>query len=167
MLRNPFFIFLFLLVNQSIFAQNQFISTSISFNRMDYFHSLNLSKKIQKWEIGAGAGYGINRTIFQQRFFPRLQINTGYCVLQKKKWSIEPTVSICFSWLKVNKSSKYFTNWTETLGGFTWFYGEKWAIGQTLQLGYQFENYHNSITNQRQFVGVWAYSFDLKLRYAL
>lgn len=147
-------------------SQENLISTGVELNRLDYFHSFNYARRLDKFELGAGFAYGINRTIFQQRFFPRFQIQGAYTILQKNKFQLQPTLSLGFSVLKINKQSDKFTNWTEALGGLSWFYGDKWAIGQTFQLGYLVENYYNSISQKRTFVCVWTYSVAVKVRYA-
>lgn len=164
-MRNLCLLFLIVSSFNIVLSQKNFITSRLTANRIDYFHEFGYTRSVNNWEVGGGIGYGINRTVFQQRFFPRFNIQGAYAVLKKNKFQLQPTFALGFSVLKINKLSDKFTNWTETLGGFSWFYGDKWAIGQTLQLGYLFENYFNSIQGKREFVSVWSYYIAINVRY--
>jgi len=158
------FVLLFILINCLVlFAQEHRLSTSIGVTRYDYFHSIDYSIKNKKLEASAGAGYGINRSYFQQRFFPKLQLLVGYNFFQQPKFEFGPSFYTSFSWLKINKLSDRFTNWNEFFGGFSWSYGRNWKIGQTICAGYFTESFFSTLLNERDRVGNWGYYINLKL----
>lgn len=164
----PWVTLFFVLFNYSVsLAQEYRISTSVGLTRFDYFHSVDASLQHKKWELSTGFAYGINRTYFQQRFFPKVQLQTGYDFIHKPKFELGTCIYTSFSWLKVNKASKHFTNWSEFFGGLSWSYGGKWKVGQTITAGYFTESNFSTLIQKRDRVGNWGYFFNLQLIHVL
>lgn len=143
------------------------ISTSFGVTRFDIFHSVGFSRNFKRFQPEIAFSYGINRTIFQQRLFPKMSISTTYNFVQKEKIEVGPIVYYAFSVLKLNASSSKRNYWNEFYGGIEWNYGDKWKIGQQLTAGYFVENYFNTIHSKRLNVSNWGYYFNIKLTHEL
>lgn len=164
----PWVALVFVLFNYSVsLAQEYRVSSSVGVTRFDFFHSVDFTLQQQKWELSTGFAYGINRTYFQQRFFPKVQFQTEYNFIHRPKFELGPCIYTSFSWLKVNKSSKHFTNWGEFFGGISWSYGGKWKVGQTITAGYFTESYFSTLIQKRDRVGSWGYFVNLQLIHVL
>jgi len=158
---------LFLVFSLRLIAQEHRLLTAVSATRFDYFHSFDYSQYLNKCEVSMGIGYGINRSVFQQRLFPKVQLQATYNFIEQPKFQLGPSVYGAFSWLKINKMSNYFTNWSEFYGGLSWTYGGQWKIGQTIVAGYVSERFFNTIAERKTSVGNWGFSVSLKLVYVL
>ncbi len=143
------------------------IETNVSITRFDIFHSLSYRAKMNRFQYSSGFGYAINRSIFQQRFFPKVSIQGSYAILEKPKFVLGPSIHYSFSWLKINSSTNHFSNWNEFFGGIQWQYGKKWKIGQTISAGYFSESYFNQFKQRRSKVGNWGYCMTLSLIHEL
>lgn len=143
------------------------IETNVSITRFDIFHSFAYRAKMKRFQCSGGFGYGINRSVFQQRFFPKVSIQGSYSILEKPKFVLGPSIYYSFSWLKINANTNHFSNWNEFFGGIQWQYGKKWKIGQTISAGYFSESYFNKLKQQRSKVGNWGYCMTLSLIHEL
>lgn len=143
------------------------ISTTVGVSRFDIFHSVGLSTTIQCFEPEISIGYGINRTVFQQRFFPKTSLSTSFNFIQKEKFELGVMLQYALSGVKLNASSKYRNVWNEFNGGIEWEYGRKWRIGQQLLFGRYAENYYNTLYVKRVSVSGWGYFLSIKLSHEL
>lgn len=143
------------------------ISTIVGITRFDIFHSVGLSTTIHRFEPEISIGYGINRTVFQQRFFPKLGLSTCYNFIQKEKFELGLMLQYALSGMKLNASSKHRNLWNEFNGGVEWEYGNKWKIGQQLLFGRYAENYYNTLYSKRVSASGWGYFIGLKLSHEL
>ena len=146
---------------------NSSIQTEIGFTRFDFFHSFQYTKTEGNWNFSGGLGYGIIRSLFQQRFYPRTTLSIGYNLLQKERIQFEPIVNHSYSFLNYNKLSNEFHHWNEYLFGIRFAFGKKWKVGQTVLVGYYSENFKSASLNQRVKVGGLAYYGALFLKYEI
>lgn len=146
------------------FGQNT-VSMSISFSKIDFFHGVEYSKKLNAFEVFSGFEYGIVRTIFQSRFFPKIKIGAGYFPLNRKSFQIGPVLQYDFSYLQYSKVPKAVVNYHELSIGLRWRYGKKWKIGQTMLVGGLWESGYSSIYNKNRIYGTLGYIFQIDFGY--
>jgi len=169
-LMSYFLLFSFLIFPQDTLQKEKMthrIETNISITRFDIFHSFEYSAKVNHFQASVGLGYGVTRTFFQQRFFPKINVLGVYNLINNPKFSFGPSVYYSFSWLKINQTSKHFNNWNELFGGLHWEYGNKWRIGQTISAGYFSESYFNQFLNKRAKASNWGYFVNFSLIHEL
>jgi hypothetical protein len=146
------------------FGQNT-VSTSVSFTKLDFFHGVEYSRKFDAFEVFTGFEYGIVRTAFQSRFFPKMKIGAGYFPLNRERFQLGPVFQYGFSYLQYSKTPKGITNYHELNTGLRWKYGKKWQIGQTLLLGGLWERSYNTIYQKNKTYGTWGYVLQIDFGY--
>lgn len=150
----------------SVHAQNS-IGMSVNVSKLDYFHGIEYGRKFNSLEVIAGFEYGIIKTLFQSRFYPKIKVGAVYHALAIKKFSLGPIIQYGFSFLRYSKVPNGTVNYHELNTGLRWSYGEKWKIGQTLLLGGLWENGYNSIYHKRKTAGTIGFVAQIDVRYAL
>lgn len=148
------------------YSQTQSISTSVGFTRFDIFHSIEYSVDTNRCDFSTSFGYGMNRSLFQQKLFPRFSIGFRYSALQKNRLELGPLISYSLSFIKFTPHSKA-TIWNELNTGFFWSYGNRWKIGQSIMVGYVSQSHFSTIQQKRTTGRTLGYYADLKLSYAL
>ncbi len=154
------------LPSSTVFAQNQSVSTSIGITRFDFFHSFEYEYQPTKFSFSAGIGYGINRSIFQKHFYPRITVGSTYYLVNKEKFQIGPHVTYALSFIRLTPNSK-MNYWNEFNGGLQWSYGNKWKIGQTILVGYISESHFSTIDQKRVSAATINYYFSIALKYEI
>lgn len=139
---------------------------SVSYTKIDFFHGVEYSRKLGAFETFAGFEYGIVRTVFQSRFFPKVKIGTNYFPLNRERFQLGPILQYGFSYLQYSKSPKGVANYHELNTGLRWRYGKKWKIGQTLLIGGLWEREHNSIYQKNKTYGTLGYVLQIDFGYA-
>lgn len=138
---------------------------SVNFTKTDFYHGMEYGRKINAFEPYVGFEYGIIRTVFQSRFFPKIKVGTTYFALDKEKFRIGPTVQYSFAYLRYSKHPKGVANYHELNAGLRWRYGKKWQIGQTLLIGGLWENSYNTIYQQNKMYGTFGYVLQIDCAY--
>lgn len=157
-------LYIFLFFHPASFGQNT-VSMSVSFTKIDFFHGMEYSRKLNDFEISTGFEYGIIRTVFQSRFFPKVKAGATYYALNKEKFRIGPIVQYGYSYLRYSKIPKGIINYHELNGGLRWKYGKKWQIGQTLLVGGLWERGYNTIYQQNKTSGTFGYVLQIDFGY--
>lgn len=142
------------------------VSTAFSINRLDFWHEFLYGIGKNKWQTQVGTGYGINRTWFQGRLFPKLSVGGTYFWLDREKFELGPHVQYNFCHLKYSKSDRAAVNWHDGVVGVRWNYGQRWKIGQTIGIGYFVERYYSTIYDRKMSAGNWMYYANLSVSYA-
>lgn len=156
---------IFILIHFGSFSQTHSISTSVGITRFDIFHSIAYSLDTNRCSFSAGLAYGINRTVFQQKIFPRVSAGFHYSALKKNRFELGPEISYSFSFLKYTSSSKP-TMWNELNTGLFWSFGNRVKVGQSVLVGYVGQSHFSTIQQKRTTGSTWGYYVDLKLSYA-
>lgn len=141
------------------------IGTQLSFNRFEKFHSFTYTYGIKRWEFRAGVGYGLVRTLFQQRFYPMVSTGVSYDLLSSHKWNLGPTISYIFSGYTYNSVAKSKVIYQDILLGLQFYYGQKWQVGTRLMGGWSVEQMFNLPDGGRN--GVPNYYGEIGVRYVL
>lgn len=139
-------------------------------SRMDFFTGLNYSQSslnLPGLEPFVSLEFGVNRTFFQSRLYPRLSIGIVYKALNRNKFSVGPAISYSYSILKVNLQSAHFHQWNEVYAGYKLSYGQKFKVTNMAVVGLMNERYFNQLTERTDGVNSIGFYFNLGLTYAL
>jgi hypothetical protein len=163
------FVFLFLSFFQ-ISAQTEkksLIGATFQYQSMDFFLTGNYFRQLQKFEYTAGFGVGINRTLFQKRFFPIIGISGSYYFLNRSKFQLGPTILFQSSLLKVNSQTTYFNYYNQLSGGYTLAFGKRLEVYQSTFYGINFESYYSTLLDKYNTINSLKFSLQVGVKYAL
>jgi hypothetical protein len=133
---------------------------------MDFFSGVRLGKQIGDVEFGMTGEFGINRTFFQSRLYPRISIGVNYFLLDREKFRFGPAVSYSYSMLQVNKSAGSWHKWNEIYGGYTLSVGDKWRFSHSLMAGWMNERYRSQISQKMYGTNTLGFYLKFGLEYA-
>ncbi|MES2799337.1 MAG: hypothetical protein V4638_04920 [Bacteroidota bacterium] len=148
------------------FGQNT-ISYRVGLNRFDIFTGFQYQRAVQQFSFVGAFDFGINRTIFQQRFFPKFAVGMKYDVIQNEKINLGPMIKSNFFLLNYNRLLNQKSYWIDVLSGVHFDYGKRFkfvleaVIGPAKQFDYfASTGKYNSIffVNYESSIGL-AYSF--------
>ena len=151
------------------FAQEKersLISLQFGMNYLDFQTGLAYTHSWDRIQGLSGLEFGINRTIFQSRPFPRITIGGAYKLVTRKYFFIGPMLTFSHSILKINKQSNYLTSWNELYLGARMELGSKWRFVYTMAAGWQNERYFNTYLNRKSGVNSVGFNVNLGLAYA-
>jgi len=143
-----FFWIYFLAFNQIKVSENfkpratVILSNSLSIQKFDVFSQMNLSFKQNKLTYSVGMGVGLNRTCYQNRFFPELCLGLSYhCFLTRIKPDCPvffgPEVRITYAMLKINETHQF----SSFLLGYYFQTGKRWMFIHRAGLGGLLESF--------------------------
>jgi hypothetical protein len=101
------------------------ISYNFSMTKMDFFTGFQGLKTINNWSLGLGLETGVNRTFFQQRFYPKIQLITNYTFVRKSWIRMFASGNYGFSFCKVNQLSNATHFWNEWYCGLGFEFGKR------------------------------------------
>ena len=133
--------------------------------RLDFFTGFRYARSFDKLVPFCTAEMGINRTIFQSRFFPKLGIGTSYFLLNKPKLKIGPQLSYCHSVLKVNSASNHYHNWNELYMGGRLEIGSKIRFTLDVNGGLLNERYYNQFSKEKEGLNSLGFNGNIGLLY--
>ena len=133
---------------------NNSIGIQIGMTRLDFFTGFRYARSFDKLVPFCTAEMGVNRTIFQSRFFPKLGIGSSYFIVNKPKLKIGPQLSYSHLLLKVNSTSNHFHNWNEVYIGGRMEIGSKIRFTLDVNGGLLNERYYNQISKKKEGVVV-------------
>lgn len=127
-------------------------------NRLDIFNGVNLTYQLDKNRYSVSSGFGIIKSVFQQRLFPKFGFQyTRIFSNENKTFQINPIFSFNFYQLKLTKSKSTLFIWNECLIGYNVSIGKKIKLLQQSQIGLLIENNFNSIISERTNYFTLAY----------
>ena len=157
---------LFIFFYNTSISQNR-ISTSISYSKLDIFHGFEFEKSINdKFNLHAGFEYGIVKSLFQSRFYPKVKVGGSYYLIDRKKIDLLAITQYSFSSFKFYRLTNDFVQYHEANLGVRWRYGNKWKIGQTVFIGGLWERSRNTLFNSKQSNIMLGYTFQIDCTYA-
>jgi hypothetical protein len=159
------FLYIVFLVQLNAFGQNT-IATSVSYTKLDFFHGFEYARTIADLDVFAGFEYGMNRTYFQSRFFPKVKVGGYYRALNKEKFNLGPVFQYSYSFLRYSLQPNGMANYHDLSTGVRWRYGKKWQIGQTLLLGGLWERSYNTLFHQKRTSGTLGFVLQIDCAYA-
>jgi len=163
-------LFILFLSTLNISAQTDsksFIGGSFQYNSLDFFLAANYSRQIKKAEFGTGLGFGINRTIFQQRLFPHVAISGSYYFLNREKFQLGPTLLFQSCILKVNSQKSHYYYYNQFFLGYTLIFGKRLKVYQSTFYGDYLETYYSEILNKFNTFHRMNFAAQIGLKYEL
>ena len=144
---------------------NNSIGIQLGMTRLDFFTGFRYARSFDKLVPFCTAEMGINRTIFQSRFFPKLGIGTSYFLLNKPKLKIGPQLSYGHSVLKVNSASNHYHNWNELYMGGRLEIGSKIRFTLDVNGGLLNERYYNQFSKEKEGLNSLGFNGNIGLLY--
>lgn len=144
---------------------NNSIGIQIGMTRLDFFTGFRYARSFDKLVPFCTAEMGVNRTIFQSRFFPKLGIGSSYFIVNKPKLKIGPQLSYSHLLLKVNSTSNHFHNWNEVYIGGRMEIGSKIRFTLDVNGGLLNERYYNQISKKKEGVNSLGFNGNIGLLY--
>ena len=168
-MRNFLYLTIFFLFNsiqaKSQDSLNNSIGIQLGMTRLDFFTGFRYARSFDKLVPFCTAEMGINRTIFQSRFFPKLGIGTSYFLLNKPKLKIGPQLSYGHSVLKVNSASNHYHNWNELYMGGRLEIGSKIRFTLDVNGGLLNERYYNQFSKEKEGLNSLGFNGNIGLLY--
>lgn len=106
-------------------AQHQ-VALSLGMNRFDLQLGAGYAYNIKQFQVHGKFDIGINRTFFQQRFFPKISVGGSYDVFKNEVYFLGPQINLSFYTLNYNLDVGKPTFWLDALPGIQFAYGTKW-----------------------------------------
>lgn len=159
----------FFLLNSTLTAQDSLknqLGYSFGMTKQDFFTGISYNRTVSKFEPFTSLEFGVNRTFFQSRIFPRLSIGTVYSLFERNRFSFGPSFSYSFSFLKVNLQSDHFHKWNELYAGYKLTYGRKFKFTQMIACGLMNERFFNQLTLETDGVMSFGFYINLGISYA-
>ncbi len=141
------------------------ISAQFGMTRLDFFTGVRFARTYKKWVPFSSAEIGINRTIFQSRFYPKVGIGCSYFCLNKNKFKVGPQLSFAHSLLKVNSTSSHFNQWNEVFIGTRIEIGSKIRFPIEVNGGLLNERFYNQISNKKEGVNSLGFNANIGVMY--
>lgn len=164
-----FFILLLLVAPLTHYAQDSTlhrVGFQAGINRMDFQIGFNYKYDNTTVKPFASVEFGVNRTIFQHRFFPRFTLGIEYCLLKVGKLQFGPQLCYSYSLLKVNQSSSHINQYNEVYGGLYLCLGGKVQFKTVLLTGWQNERYFSTYLEKMNGANTLGFTANLVVSYA-
>ena len=116
------------------------LEMQVGFTRFEKYHSLSYLMNYKRWEVRAGLGYGIVKTLFQNRFFPQGIIGVSYDCLRDPRFNLGPTLFYSLSGYTYNRAAQAKVMYHDLFLGAQFFYGLKWSVGTRMAVGSSVEH---------------------------
>ncbi len=140
------------------------VESQITLSSFDLYHQLGYVFSHKSFEYRAGIGYGINRTLFQQRFAPQFYIGASYDCIRDTRWIFGPVFTYSLAGFTYYKAAKAKVLYHDFFAGVQMYYGKKWKVGTRLLAGASSEQLLKS--PQRRSNWSFNYSAEIGVRYA-
>ncbi len=160
--------FLFLVLGASLHAQDSLkqMRYGLRLNRLDFFEENSLVLKKDKLAHEIGLGFGINRSIFQQRLFPELFYALQSTFPSLGVFSCQAKAAYHTSFFQVNRKEGEIHFYNELLLGAHLALGRKYAFFFEPGIGLQAESFHSDFFDRVETGFSFAYSAKIGFSHA-
>jgi hypothetical protein len=145
---------------------SQSLNYRIDLTQFDFFTGIEYARKYNRFQPFTAFEIGINRTIFQQRFYPKFSVGLSYDLLKSDKILLGPTFHYGYSILKVNRNSSHFHQWNEIMGGVRFEIGSKWKYVVSAEYGFIGETYFDQQVQDKETIATSGYVISMGVCYA-
>lgn len=153
----------------SIFAQDSVsysLSTNLQYHPHDFFFNLQFSRQKQRVVHALDLGFGINKTIFQRRFFPKMSYEFGMNFKLVDWLALQPGVRFSYSFLDVRYPKKNpFIHVTEYFAVGKVILGRKHAVVIGGGIGPAWEWKHHANLGRNRSFFMWNYVAEVGYKY--
>lgn len=133
--------------SQSFADSTWAMSTSFEYHPYDFFFGLGIQKSLSKHRFDARLYTGVNRTFFQQRYYPKLDLHYGFDLFDKSIIRFLPEIHLAGSILNVSTESKQFAKYFELTAGLSLGFGRKNQWLFNTQYGPMWSSYFSGKSN--------------------
>lgn len=133
-------------------------NVGVRFNRLDFFMETGLAFKQTKITHEIGVGFGINRSVFQQRLFPEVFYGLKSNFRQEDLFSCDGITNYYFSFFQANREQSELHFFNELLIGLQLSAGRKNTFFFQPQIGFQAESFHSDFFQRPRHYFSLAYS---------
>jgi hypothetical protein len=148
-------------INRSTNQKSISLSHSFSIQKFDNFLLHSIEIDLKRISFYSSIGFGVNRTFFQNRFFPQINIGLGYALIKRQKLSISSNVQSSFFTFKAI-DRHYFTSFQL---GYCMKYGKKLFLINRAGTGILNEKFKNKM-GKTTSASTFHYQFSIGLGYA-
>lgn len=149
------FVFFYLILSQ-LHAQEleQEHHLAIRMNRLDLFIQYGKAYVHHKHTQEVGFGFGLNRTVFQQRMFPEIYYRYTFSVLKTEEWNLGLGAGFYASAYELNKKTHAWSSYQELVLGLAVSYGRRFKVRVQLDWGLMLENQeHGPVSAKSHHLG--------------
>lgn len=130
----------------------------MGFNRFDLQGGAQYAYNLHQFQIQGAFDIGINRTLFQQRFFPKLSLGSAYDLLKTENFFLGPQVTMSGYTLNYNLNVNRPTFWLDLMPGIHFEYGKKWKAVFSAWMGPAWQWDH--IPTQGRYIPTFFVNFE-------
>lgn len=146
--------------------QKSKVTSQVIHTKMDLFVGFSFIHEKSKVDHELSFNTGINRTIFQNRFFPLFQYIYSYKFIDRNQLIFGPSLSMNFSLLNLKTNQNNFHFYPELLTGYKISYGKKIGIIHKASIGVLFEGFQN-YKSEIYWVNTLSYHINIGIYYAI
>ncbi len=135
-------------VQSQIFTDSTWAFSAVfQYHPYDFFMGVGMQKSISKHRLSAQFYSGVNRTFFQQRFYPKLDLHYGFDLFEKIPFRVLPEIHLTGSFLNISAEYRQIASYLETTAGMTIGVGRKnqWLLNA--QFGPMWSRYQANQSN--------------------
>jgi hypothetical protein len=141
---NRFFFILFLVVLPKLCSsqddKNSAVTLNFQYHPYDFFLGIGYQYAPQKWEHEARIGFGINRSIFQTRLYPKLTYQFGRRFIIYRTFTCTPFIRLDGSLLDVSSDkNRMVLKWFDPSLGLKLSNGKQLKYGVSAGIGPSWE----------------------------
>lgn len=165
---------IFLLCTSVCFAQSDESSVNLkSYKRLgltqsiestDLFTSFLFQKSLPShFELNCSAGFGLRRTIFDARLYPKASLGILYLYPFFSSFQFGPSIDFSFQTLRLSSTSRFRQSYLGPELGFLMRYGLKHKVFLKVSLGRYYTFYSHSTAGK---FSAWFWNYTTQLGYA-
>ena len=143
------------------------MGTALHLHPIDFWHTFEFQAHLKKVSPLFSVGYGINRTLFQRRFFPHFCVELPIKLISSSKFNLGVGPSVKTYFLQLNRAEKSMHFWHEYMLGYRISYGKRWKFTHGSAAGFRMERFQSELTNQAVSHSSFSYQIHLGVSYAL
>lgn len=153
----------------SVFSQDSAqyaLSANFQYHPQDFFFTLQASRQKNHLVHTIDFGFGINKTLFQQRFFPKVSYEFGAQFRPVSWLGLQPGLRFSYSVMDLRFPTKNpFVHLTELFAIGKIVLGEKHAAILGAGIGPGWEWKHDVLANRNKSFFMWNYVAEIGYRY--
>ena len=141
------------------------VSSSFSMTNLDFFVGFQALNVWDRWSFGLGLETGVNRTIFQQRFFPKVSVIGNFTFFRRPWVNIFISGNYALSVCKINQSTDSFHYWNEVYSGLGLEFGRRFRPFLCASTGLLHESFRNKVQNKLFGFNTLGFQGTIGLKY--
>ncbi|MES2589381.1 MAG: hypothetical protein V4622_10400 [Bacteroidota bacterium] len=145
---------------------NVSFSNSLRYNKLDFYFSHGIQIEKEKLKNEFGLGFGINKTIFQQRINPEFYYMLSSNFRNDNLIDFQLVASFHLNFYNTNRNKREIHFFNELLTGFKLEMGKKLKFHFQAEIGLFSESFHSDFYSKNLFLLDFTYSAKMGISYA-